>query len=163
MTSLAAVGDDAKVAFRNAARDTIFANGSFEGEPVLVAYGHPGTERPDDIVMFTGVRAAQSFATFGTNRSRDELIELDVIISVARGGGAEAEEVCGARAHALLEALDYYVRITNTTLGISKVWQTVLDRYETEGWTVENQQFQGRNIAILATFVASARITGRTA
>jgi hypothetical protein len=162
MTSLAAVGDAAKLAFRNAARDTLFANGSFESLPVLVAYGHPGTERPDDIVMFTGVRAGQSFATYGTNRSRDEVIELDVVISCARGGGAEQEEVCGARAHALLKALDYYARQTDTTLG-GTVRQTVLDRYETEGWTVENQQFQGRNIAILATFVAEVRITGRTA
>lgn len=156
MSTLATVGDAFKLAFRDAARDVIFAD-----EPeVLVSYGHPGTERPDDIIMFTRVGVGQEPATFSaTNRSREETIDLDVLISVARGGGPEVEEVCGARATELLSALEYYVRITDTTLG-GVVRHCFLAQYETDGWTVENQQFQGRNISIEATFQAVARITG---
>lgn len=156
MSALSTVGDDLKVAFRDAARDVIFAT----DPSVLVSYGHPGTERPDDMIMFAGVRVGQEPATLSaTNRSREENVELDVIISVARGGGAEVEEVCGARATALLQALEYYVRVTDTTLG-GHARYCFLARYETDGWTVANQQFQGRNISIEATFQAVARITG---
>lgn len=149
------VGDAVKLKFRDKARDVIFAS----DPAVLVSYGHPGTERPDDIVMFTAVRVGQEVANLSvTNRSRDESIELDVLISVARGGGPEVEEVCGARATALLAALESYVRVTNTTLD-STVLYCFLTRYETDGWTVANEIFQGRNISINATFTAVARIT----
>lgn len=149
------VGDAVKLKFRDKARDVIFAGDT----SVLVSYGHPGTERPDDIVMFTAVRVGQEVATLSvTNRSREESIEMDVLISVARGGGPEVEEVCGARATALLASLENYVRTTNTTLD-DTVLYCFLTRYEMDGWTVENEQFQGRNISINATFTAVARIT----
>lgn len=160
-TSTATVGDALKVAFRDIARDTIFAEGQeiVATHPVLVTYGHPGTSRPEDVVMFMGVRVNQEPATLSaTNRAREETIELDVVISVARGGGAEVEEVCGARASDLLEALSYYVRITDTTLGGVARW-CFLDRYETDGYTVQAEQFQGRNISIVATFKAAHRVT----
>lgn len=155
MPTLATVGDALKVKFRDKARDVIFV-----ADPaVLVSYGHPGTERPDDIVMFTAVRVGQEAAGMSvTNRAREERVELDVLISVARGGGPAVEEVCGARATALLGSMADYVRVTNTDLD-GTVRNCFLDRYETDGWTVENEQFQGRNISILATFVAYARIT----
>lgn len=160
MTTTATAGDAFKVAFRNAARDTIFAS----DDAVLVSYGHPGTEATDELVMFTAVRVNQEVATLSsTNRSREETIDLDVIVSVARGGaGQAAEEAAGTRATELLKDLEYYVRKTDTTLG-GVVRYCFLTRYETDGWTVSEEQFQGRNITILATFTAVVRVTGAEA
>ena len=155
MTNTSTVGDAFKLAFRDAAINTIFA----ADKTVLVSYGHPGTERPDDIIMFTAVRVGQEVGPMSvTNRGRDETIELDVVISVARGGGPEQEEICGARATALLASLELYARTTDTTIG-GTVRNCFLTKYETDGWTVSNELFQGRNISINATFTAVARIT----
>lgn len=60
-----------------------------------VTYGLPALDEPDDIVAIvdagtsSGERASQAMATLGTNRSREEVIEVGVLISSWRGTNSQ--------------------------------------------------------------------------
>ncbi len=123
-----------------------------------VAFGHPGTEEVDDIVVFRGLRSIQEPGPMSTNRAREETLQLDIFISVARGGGPEQEEICSDRGYEILGDLENYVRSTDPTVG-GTVRECHLASHESDGWTVANETFRGRNITILATFEAKVRIT----
>lgn len=125
---------------------------------VLVSFGHPGQNQPDDIVGFLDVRTEQDPATFGTNRSREEVIELDVLVSCRRGGGPEVEKTTSDAAYALLALIENYVRTTDTTVG-GTVRECFLIRTTSVGATDPRELAQGRTIEITATFQARARIS----
>jgi len=125
---------------------------------VLVSFGHPGQNQPDDIVGFLDVRTEQDPATLGTNRSREEVLELDVLVSCYRGGGPEVEKTVSDAAYGLLALLENYVRTTDTTVG-GTVRECFLIRTSSEGRTDPNEIAKGRTIEISATFQARARIS----
>lgn len=125
---------------------------------VLVSFGHPGNAKPDDIVGFMDVRSQQDPANLGTNRSREEVIELDVLFSIYRGGGAEQEVVCTDRAYYLLGQLENFVRVTDTTVG-GTVRHCFLISHTSDGSTDPDVLAAGRFIEVTATFQAYARIT----
>jgi len=125
---------------------------------VLVTYGHPGIELADDMIGVTRVAVKQDFATLGTNRTREETLTADVVISCYRGGGPEMEQVVGDRVYDLLGRIEFYVRRTDTTLG-GVVRQCFLTSHESEGSTDPDLLAEGRVIECTATFTAQARIT----
>ena len=125
---------------------------------VLVSFGHPGIAKPDDIVGFMDIRSNQEPATLGTNRSREETLELDVLFSIYRGGGAEQEVVCSDRAYYLLGQLENFVRTTDTTVG-GTVRHCFLASHTSDGATDPQVLSAGRFIEVTATFQAQARIT----
>ena len=59
--------------------------------PVLVSYGLPTNDQPNDIVAITEAgtadqeRGSQEARTYGTNRSRDETTYISILISSWRG------------------------------------------------------------------------------
>lgn len=122
----------------------------------LVAFGHPGTSRPDDIVVFQGLRQSQEPGALSTQHSRELTMELDILISVFRGGAEAAEEQASEAAYGYLNQLEEYVRVTDTTVG-GTVRYCFLDKHESEGWTVGPTD-AGRNITIIATFGAHLRL-----
>lgn len=124
---------------------------------VVVTYGAPPNLDPDDIVSFLGVTSEQSIATMGT-RSRDEDLTIEVAISCFRGGGAEMEQVCGARAYELLRMIEFQVRKTDTSVGGTVLW-CFLVGHESSGQTDPQLIQEGRVIEITARFSARARIT----
>lgn len=124
---------------------------------VLVSFGHPGQSQPDDIVGFLDVRTEQDFATLGTARERNEIIQLDVLVSCYRGGGPEAEKVASDRAYELLGLLEASVRTTNITVG-GTVMECWLISTDSSGRTDPNEIANGRTIEVTATFQARARI-----
>lgn len=127
---------------------------------VLVCYGAPGTFDPDDIVSFGGVTSNQGNGPISaTNRSREESLSLTVTISCWRGGGQEMELVCAQRAYALLRAIEYYARQTDTTIGNTVRW-CFLVQHESSGHTDPSVIEEGRVIEITARFDAQVRITG---
>lgn len=126
---------------------------------VQVTFGHPGQYMADDLVALTRVSTTQEPATLGTNRGRDELIEIDVQISIARGGGPEMEKVASDRAYELLGQLERHVRVTDTTLG-GVVRECFVLSTESTGTTNPKILAEGRLIEILATFGAKARVRG---
>lgn len=127
--------------------------------PVSVFYGSPGPI-PDenDVVTFGGVRSTQQFATMATNRTREELLELDVQMNARLGGGVESEQLCGQRAYALLGVLENYVRTTNSTLGGLVRW-CFLTSHQSAGQTPPELVMSGRWITVDAVFTAPARIS----
>lgn len=146
-----------KKTFRDLAFSDIFTD---ETNPLvipLVVFGHPGTARPDDVVCFQGLRSKAAPAAMGPTRPREEVIELDVLISVARGGEQEAEEQCSDAAYGYLSQLEEFVRSVDTSVG-GTVKYCFLDHHESDGWTVGGPN-PGRNITIDATFEAHYRIT----
>ena len=141
-----------KDAFVSAAR-TLWA-----GTDVQVAFGHPGQTQTDDIVAFGRVTSSQEVATMGTNRSREETLTLDVVISIFRGGGPEMEAIASARGYALLGELEEFARKTDTTIG-GTVRHCFLTSHESDGATDPEILAAGRLIEISAQFTAQARIT----
>lgn len=93
-----------------------------------------------------------------TNRSRNEDLDLTVVISVASAGDVDDKPVHDT-AFGLLRALEQYVRKTNTTLDGTCLW-CFLASYRTYGYTPTDQLAQGRLLEIEATFTARVRITG---
>ena len=157
--SVSTVAHAWKKAMRDAARDVVFVAET----GVLVSFGHPGMQNSDEVVMFQGLRSEQDPGPLSSsNRARDELLELDVLFSVFKGGGAEAEEASSDRGYQLLGMFENYLRggtnLAATQLG-GIVRECFLIKHESDGFTVEeNQRVIGRNVTILATFQAKARI-----
>lgn len=127
--------------------------------PVAVSYGLPSVV-PDegDVIILNAVRSTQQFATMATNRTREEILELDVQINSRVGGGQESEQTAGARAYALLGILENYVRTTNSTLGGLVRW-CYLTSHSSTGMTDPVNVPAGRWITVDATFTAPARIS----
>lgn len=142
-------------AFKEALFDA--ASTLWAGEGVQVCYGHPGVNMADDLVVFGRLETEQEPATMGT-RSREELLTLEVVVSVYRGGGGEQELVTAARAYELLGELETHVRVTDTTLG-GVVRHCFLASYTSEGVTDLDVLAAGRETDITAQFAARARIT----
>lgn len=156
MSSTATVAAEFKNNLFEAVRD-LMADGPDTGY-VLVSFGHPGTLDPDDIVSFARVSETQDFATVSTNRTRNEIITLEVEISCYRAGGPEVEQVASDRAYELLRMIETQVRVTDTTVG-GTVWWCFLASHDSTGSTDPARIETGRNIDITAVFEGRARIS----
>ncbi len=127
---------------------------------VLVTFGHPGArvKNYQDAVGFTTVDVTQAVATLGTNRAREETIDLTVQVSCWRTDTPD-DETASAAAYALLGQLERHVRVTDTTLG-GVVRHCFLVSHFSEGETNPDLLLAGRTIEIQAVFRAAVRITG---
>ncbi len=130
----------------------------FDPNTVLVSFGL-STARRDltEIVAFLEVNTRQDPASLG-NRSRNEDVDVQVVISVARAGDDDDLAVSDA-AYAHLRTLEQYVRKTDPQLGGLALW-CFLTSTESFGYTQATQLAQGRLCEIEATFTARVRITG---
>lgn len=126
---------------------------------VQIEVGYPWPQTAADIVAVGAVRSTQEPATLGTQRSREETLTVDVLVSVFRAGGQEVEQVASDRAYALLGALERHVRITDTTLG-GVVRHCFLTGHEMDSQPFSDDTGMGRTVEIAATFTAAVRITG---
>lgn len=138
------------------AAQTVYAS-----EPTVgVLYGLPSSENgPTDVVGIVAVRTTQEAATFGTNRSREEEIEIDVYVGVYRGGrGSELEQAAQERAVDLLGMLEQHIREDDPTLG-GVVRECFLTKVELDGRTPTEVEHLGVLAELEATFTAKVRIT----
>jgi hypothetical protein len=156
MTDIATAAHAFKKAFRDAAV-TLYAE-DLNTAKVSVVFGRPTNFLEADVVAFTRLSSDQSPATLSTNRSREELLELDVIISCFVPGGEEAEEAASDRGYDLLRRLERFARMTDTTIG-GTVRECFLLRHDSDGLSGKTVVKTGRNIFITATFQAKVRIT----
>lgn len=156
MSDIATIAGDFKGKFYDAIVKLMA--GDPNTEKVQVRFGAPTGMHENDIVAFMGLDTDQSPATLSTNRSREDVIELDVYISCFKRGGIEAERPASDRAYELLRLIERYVRMTDTTVGGS-VRQCFLTRTTSNGFTPKELAAHGRNIQIVATFEAKARVT----
>ncbi|HEY4269512.1 MAG TPA: hypothetical protein VGM94_15125 [Galbitalea sp.] len=128
---------------------------------VLVKFGRPSRFLVDDVVSFGRLSSEQDPATAGTNRSRDEVLQLDITISCFVAGDDDQEEVASDRAYDLLERIEFFARSTDPTIG-NTVRECALVSHESDGMSPKTTVKTGRNIFLTATFEAKTRITGRT-
>jgi hypothetical protein len=126
-------------------------------EQVLVTYGAPASYAPPDIVSFLNLNGDQSAATMG-NRGREETLTLTVSISCVVNGGQEAELLAAQRAYYLFRKIEYFARVTDTTIG-GTVRHCFLERHESSGQTDPALMAQGRVCEIVADFRAQARVS----
>ncbi len=146
--------------YRNAFK--VMAATLWVADDVHVTMGHPGpnVDAWQDIVSIAGVRTSQEVATMGTNRSREETLELTVWISVHRPGDAEdLEQECNDRITELLGALEYSVRQSDTTLG-GVVRDCFLSQADIDGLLNPALLATGRTVEAECTFTAHVRVTG---
>ena len=130
---------------------------SLYAEPIQVAYGHPGLTQEDDIVSLGRTTSTQEVATFGTSRSREQVLTCEVTFSCYRGGGAEMEQVVEERAFELLGQLETYIRTTDITLGGVVRWCLLSDT-DCLGATDPDVLASGRCVDVTATFTAHVRL-----
>lgn len=153
--STATTADDFKFQFYTSVKDMFRLEP--DTEQVLVTFGAPANYSPPDIVSFLDITGDQSAATMG-NRGREETLLLTISISCVVNGGQEAELLAARRAYALLRAIEYHARVTDTTLG-GTVRHCFLERHTSSGQTDPALIAQGRVCEIVADFRAQARVS----
>lgn len=154
MTDTATAALAVKRALYDAARNL------FDPNTVLVSFGLSTARRDlSQIVAFLEVTSRQEEGPLSAvQRSRNEYVDVQVVISVAKAGRDDDLEVSDI-AYGHLRTLDQYVRKTDTTLGGAALW-CFLTASESFGYTQADQLAQGRLCEIEATFTARVRITG---
>lgn len=135
------------------------ATGVVDPTLVLVSQG-VSTANLDktQLVAFLGIDTQQNPATLGTNRSRDEDISVDGVVSVALAG-YDDDKTVEDTAWAILRAIEQQVRRVDPTLGGIALW-CFLSRAQSFGYTTADRLAQGRLCEIDFTFTARVRITG---
>lgn len=135
------------------------AKALYEDDGVLVVMGPPESGYlPDDVVQVQGVEISQDIATMGPTRGREESLAVDVLVSCGTGGGPEVDEPLTEHAYELLGRLEFYCRVTDTTLG-GVVRHCFLTSARSDG-AGPDETADGRFIEITATFTAAARVRG---
>lgn len=162
-----------KKAMRNAARAATTPL-VLPDHDLLVRYGAPSMAQLkafDEVIAVGKVTAGLDFAAMGTNRQRELVLTADVLVSVFRSGGDDEidgddlEEEVGDRAYELLNAIEEYCRVTDTTLeqasGVAGglVRHCFCTGHESDGMTDPEAQKLGRAAFITATFTAPTRIS----
>jgi hypothetical protein len=125
---------------------------------VFIVLGFPWPQDAADIISIGDIRSEQEPATIG-RRTRNETLTAEVLVSCSQYGGQEQEAIVRSRARELLKAIEYYVRITDTTVGGSVIWCfRVASELFSNAWQDDSGAL-GRTCEIKATFTAFARVT----
>jgi hypothetical protein len=142
---------------------------SFDPTVVLVGQGFPtARDDLDQVVAFFGIDTKQTPGPMSTNRSRDEDISVDGVISVFKAqvmvdGSNDDDKAVEDAAWGLLRTLEAAVRRPapngDPTLGGIALW-CFLTSAKSFGYTAASDLSQGRLCEIDFTFTARVRITG---
>lgn len=144
------------------------ATAIFDPTVVLVAQGFPTAYMDHtQVVAFMGIDTKQVQGPMSTNRSRDEDVSVDGVVSVYIAqtivGGADDDKAVEDAAWGLLRTLDAAVRrpapYGDPTLGGVAQW-CFLTSAKSFGYTAASDLSQGRLCEIDFTFTARVRITG---
>lgn len=123
------------------------------GGNVLVDSGYPQA-LPDDSILLIELDAGQSPATLGTNRTREEVIDLQVHFCSRDSDQDQAN----GRAYALLKLVERHCRMTDPTLG-GVMCEVVLTKISSRGYTLEGDLPTGRLCEAIATFTGKQRVS----
>lgn len=78
---------------------------------VVVVLGDPGVYQADLIVSLLEMREPRTRPTAGPGRSRDLMVEIDVLFSQFAAGGDEVQKTVVDLAHAAADQLEAYFRV----------------------------------------------------
>lgn len=125
---------------------------------MLVSYGRPGINVPDDLCMILGVESEQDPATWGSTRQREETLRIDVQWWVFRAGEENAEREATDYLYDRMSELETYFRVTDTELG-GLVRHCFLVSHQFDTTEADSKATgRGRLAVATATFQAAARI-----
>lgn len=131
----------------------------FVDDDVYVSFGQPSPGREEnDIVGLTGLRSEQEPGPVSPNRSRNETVYVDVVISCWRAGEADDDKVPTDAVYEYMRRLEQYVRVTDTTLAGTCQW-CFLESHSSSGTADRATLASGRLVEATATFKAFVRIT----
>lgn len=111
---------DGFVTALKAACDTIYSNTKDELDaPTQVVVSQPGQYQANYIVaVATAIRQQIIRPTMGSNRSRESMVEVDVVISIYVPGDETVQATANSRALSMQGQLETYLRTApNETLG----------------------------------------------
>lgn len=124
---------------------------------VQVGLGMPWPQTAQDLIAVGGVESQLEPGPMGPQRSRDETLTVEVLISVFRPGGQDQEQVASDRAYELLGAIERHLRMVDPTVG-GLVRACLLTGHRMESDPFDDGTGMGRVVEVLATFAAQARI-----
>lgn len=124
------------------------------GGNVLVDFGYPEPHRADDMILLIELDVDQQAATLGTNRTREEVINLQVHFCSRRSDQAQANEA----AFDLLKLVERHCRMDDPTLG-GVMREVVLTGISSRGYTLEGDLSKGRLCEAIATFTGKQRVS----
>lgn len=106
----------------------------FPDEDTLILYGPAGNYQTLVMVSIGQSRSPITRPTMTTNRSREKVLETDVVFSVLAPGGEESQVLADDRAWSMVDAFEAYFRTSpNERLGgacrDSLITNTVHDSY----------------------------------
>lgn len=131
----------------------------YDKTTTYVTSGEPSQDVLAELVSIGTVTIAQTPATIGDNRGREETLTCEVMLSVFRGGDDDQQTTADTRVGDLLALLEQQVHYTDTTLGgvVRECFLTSATLDSGPGAMGDNRR--GRLAVINATFTAKARIT----
>jgi hypothetical protein len=129
--------------------------------PALVSYGDPGVNQPETIIAVMGGRVIVERPTMGTGRAREEIIEVDLVISQWASGGDTRQQAATEAAMNVVTQLDSYLRVKpNETLSgaCREAWLSGWSWSETNSADVDSGNVAGQVAEINAVLAARARL-----
>lgn len=154
MTATATVA----AAFKNYVFDAATTLWATTHDEMLVTYGRPGVNIPDDICMVLGVESDFEPGAIATNRQREETLRLEVMWWIFRPGEVDAEREATTYLYERMGELENLVRLTDPTLG-GLVRECSLIQHQFDTTVADDQRgTRGRLAVATATFQAHVRI-----
>lgn len=130
--------------------------------PVLVSYGLPGSYQPDVIVAVMDARIAIERPVMSPGRPREEVSEIDVLLSVWRAGTESVQQAATEQAFSMLGTFaDYFKTSPNEKLGVASIRESWVSGYElgeAESLDPNSGAPTGRVAEIRAVVTVKARI-----
>lgn len=129
-----------------------------ELEEFQVVRGLVGANIPQKYMQILGTRVRHDAATMGSNRTREEVIELETQWYVFEYGTEDADRAAEDYLFARLGSLEEHIRVSDITLG-GVVRQCFLGEVATDERRIEEAgTYQGRLAAAIAIWEAPVRL-----
>lgn len=133
----------------------------FGADGALTTHSTPDPNLPNDVVSVGAQRFEVSKPTMGTNRSREEVVETDVMFSCYRPGDEKAQRIATTQAFTMALALDEWFRTKpNEELGgaCREAWVSGGELDESKVVPAEGgTAVQGRMATLVVTVTTRAR------
>lgn len=130
--------------------------------PVLVSYGLPGSYQPNVIVAVMDARIGIERPVMSQARPREEISEIDVVMSVWQGGTETVQQSATEQAFTMLgQFTDYFKTSPNEKLGVASIresWVSSYELAESVSYDAESGAPTGRVAEITAVVTVKARV-----
>lgn len=124
------------------------------------SYGEPGQVQTNDVVFAGNASVNVTQPTMGgAKRSREHEIQLDVVFSCFRWGGAEVQQDASEAALALMTQLDDYLRTRGNETLSGACRDCWVSSYELDENPDDSESGEGRRADVTATVTVYVRAT----